>query len=73
VKKDQSTINMLEDNNKMESEPMDPFNHGNIIHPTTIYQLLEELRNLVEENNVVNLQVALASCSMDQRGGNVAK
>ena len=73
-KEDQSTIHMLEENNKMESEPTDPFNHANIIPPTTIDELPEELRKLVEEKNVVNLQAALANCSMDDRQvGNVAK
>ena len=42
-KEDQSTIKMPEDN-KTEGDPRaNPFNPANIIHPTTIDQLSEEL------------------------------
>jgi len=41
-KDDQSTIKMPEDN-KTEGDPTNPFNPANIIHPTTIDQLSEEL------------------------------
>jgi len=48
-KEDQSTSNVSEEHNKKEGDPTDPFNPDNIIHPTTIDQLLEDLRKMVEE------------------------
>ena len=48
-KEDQSTSNVSEEHNKKEGDPTDPFNPDNTIHPTTIDQLLEDLRKMVEE------------------------
>jgi len=40
---------MSEEHKKKEGDPMDLFNPDNIIHPTTIDQLLEDLRKMEEE------------------------
>ena len=61
---DQSASNVSEEHNK-EGDPTDLFNPNNIIHPTMIDQLPEDLRKMVEEKNATNLQAALAICSLD--------
>ena len=45
---DQSASNVSEEHNK-EGDPTDLFNPNNIIHPTMIDQLPEDLRKMVEE------------------------
>jgi hypothetical protein len=48
-----------------------PSNEENIIHSTTIDQLPEALRKMVEKN-ATNLAAAIGSCSMDRRSSGVA-
>lgn len=51
--------------NNGKGDPTDTSNEKNIVHPSTIDQLLEELRKMEEDKNAANVAPSLASYLMD--------
>lgn len=65
-KEGQYVFKMHKDNdNNGIGDFIDASNGKNIIHPTTIDQLLKELHKMVEEKNTTNAVDALVGCPME--------
>ena len=65
-KEDQFEFKVPQDHdNNGKGDLTDTSNEKNIVHPSTIDQLLEELRKMEEDKNATNVAPALASYLMD--------
>lgn len=63
----QSTIMMSEDNYKKTSDLTNMKNSENIVSPSMLDQLLEDLRQMLEARLAADLNAVLSSCKVDRR------